>query len=160
MNIDYIAGFFDGEGCVNISFAKKERKKMKGVCNFTFHVNPKISILMGEEPSNLTVLKGIQKFLGMGHIYSRTRRERHGQREVVFRIYRRDDLKKFIKLIKDKVIVKRAQILKLQKILELMKNIQENIVEILQIANELNPRRTNPRKWTVQYLKNICPNLF
>jgi len=155
MNIDYIAGFFDGEGCVTISFAKKERKKMKAVRKFTFNVNPKISILMGEEPDNLIALERIQKFLGMGRIYHNTRERRHGQKEVIFRIHRRDDLKKFIKLIEGKIIVKRRHILEFQKALELMKNTQENILEIVQIANELNPRRSNPRKWTVQYVKKL-----
>ena len=152
MNLDYVAGFFDGEACFTISLSEE-----KAECRFPIKVSPRISITQSDVSNN--VLEIIKTFLGMGHVYYHTRskpaRDGHKKEEINFRIYRREDLKKLIKLLEDKVIVKKRQIDLLKEALDLLKNKQENIRRIFQIANELNPRRVNPRKWTIEKLERI-----
>ena len=151
--MDYIAGFFDGEACFTISTSID--KKALAVGRFPIIVSPRISITQSDVSGN--VLEIIKTFLGMGHVYYHTRhkRIRNGRKvkEITFRIYRRDDLKKIIKLLEDKVIVKKRQLNLLNEALNLLKNKRENIKRIIQIANEINPRRMNPRKWTIKKLE-------
>lgn len=150
MNIDYIAGFFDGEGCFTVSLSVK-----KGVHKFIFHVNPRITI--GVSNASSSVLERMQAFLNMGHVYHHTRSKRSKsgriKKEAVFRIYRRDHLKQFTKLIENKIIVKKRELNLFKKVLDLAESPTQNIKEIVQIAEKLNPRSTSPRKWTVQEIE-------
>ena len=152
MDINYVAGFFDGEGCFTISIHLK-----KGARKFIFQVSPRVSIAVSEESND--VLERIQECLGFGKIYhhTRSRRSRDGRikKEMIFRIYRRDELEQFVRLMENKVIVKRRELNLFKRILELTESATENISEIVQIASEINPTNTSPRKWTTQRLEKI-----
>lgn len=53
---EYIAGFFDGEGCLSI------KNRYKGIGYWT----------LGMTQKNIEVLETIQEFLGGGHIYKKS----------------------------------------------------------------------------------------
>ena len=92
MDWSYISGFFDGEGNINLI-------KVKTSLNGT----NQLSVMIRIYQQDAEVLKSIQSFLGFGKIYSK--RDLH---ELTFN--KKSNVKFFLENIKDKVIVKKAQV--------------------------------------------------
>lgn len=72
-DLNYIAGFFDGEGCVSIHRGR-------------------VAIRIGQKDPS--ILENIQGLMGIGRIYQRRDREFH-----TLVIYRKADVGRFIRLI-------------------------------------------------------------
>ena len=126
MSMDYIAGFFDGEACFTISIYGDEKALEAG--RFPFRINPRITVSVSREPSN-NVLERVKEFLGLGKVYyhTRSRRSKIGGiiNEVTFRIHKVDDLKRFLNLMKNKVIVKSINVIHLRKLLILVRILEK-----------------------------------
>jgi hypothetical protein len=148
ISLDYVAGLFDGEGCFTISI-------QKGKGSFPLNFSPRISI--GLSISSRKALESIKSCLGSGHLYYHTQLGKSGRRKTlaIFRIYRIDDLRKFVELLEEKVIIKRREFVLFNEALNLLDDKQKNIRRIVEIANVLNPGRKGKRKWTVQELDEI-----
>jgi hypothetical protein len=87
----WLAGFFDGEGCL---FWPKYKKY------------PQLSITQAS-PIGLKTLKEIQKALGLGNIYGRARRKPEHQERWELRIFRVWEVKQVLELIAPFLRVKR-----------------------------------------------------
>ncbi len=99
MNWDYIAGFFDGEGCFTIYYDKNNRVKYQ------------ISI----SQTTKGVLEEIQQFLGYGNIYNADHKGNKNWKEswsfaYSLRIGKRKDILSFLSKIEDKIIVKKEEL--------------------------------------------------
>lgn len=94
ISLEYVAGFFDGEGTVSL----------------------KRQLLLGFSNSDKRVLREIQKFLGMGSL-SRNKRAKN---KVVYqlRIYHRKQCIKVAKMLLPKCIVKREELEKFIEYIE------------------------------------------
>lgn len=102
LNVEYIAGLFDAEGCL---FINKN--------NFKFH----ISIAQKNHP---LILHEIVSFLGFGVVYS-----------YEFKIYKKSECLQFIRLIKNHLIVKYNQAIAVETFLETNDtNIKEQMYSI------------------------------
>lgn len=102
---NYIAAFFDGEGCATISVLKKEQSRR---C-YTF--NPAISM----SQKTVSVLYQIEKILGFGVVYKR----RNGCFEYQIRTYK--SILEFIELIRPYSIVKINHLGLLKKLIHFKK---------------------------------------
>jgi hypothetical protein len=92
MDLDYIAGFFDGEGNLHIS---RVGSLVNGL--------PKLQIRVRFYQKNREILNIIKNYLKFGTIY-----ENRGLFELT--IYRKEEVKAFLEMIKDKVYLKREQV--------------------------------------------------
>ena len=90
MTWDYIAGFFDGEGSL-------------------VHNGKRFRILIPQTHEG--VLLEIKNFIGSGTIYKVTKRKEHWKECWVYCIARQEDVLKFIKKIKNNLIVKKITVL-------------------------------------------------
>lgn len=102
--IGYLAGFFDGEGCVSIDQHLHEKRGIAGLR--TFSINVRISNI------NLEVLQWIQSMVG-GHIYEHAEggRRHNGRNRPTWQIYLSGKpAKRLFEMIEPFVIVKRQQI--------------------------------------------------
>lgn len=109
MNLDYVAGFFDGDGAVslNITDVPADRQRRK--------VNIVHRICFAQATRNATILEEIQKFLGMGRITHR----KYGE-IADLHIAKREDVRKFVELMRDRVVVKREPLLLLANALAIL----------------------------------------
>jgi LAGLIDADG endonuclease len=89
MTPEYLAGLFDGEGCVAGKVGRSAR--------------PYVHITISQKHPK--VLKEVQKFLGTGYL-----RQTHKGKGWQFQIGRRDHIAEFIKLILPFSIVKHEQL--------------------------------------------------
>ena len=105
MNSDYVAGFFDGEGSFSI-FVRNDERYRTG-----FHVSLRINMTQ----KNGIVLNHIKNFLRMGNI---TFNKSHELYE--YNITRIKDVKKFVDLTNDKLIVKKDELDTFKKCVDIM----------------------------------------
>ena len=95
MNEEYLAGFFDGEGSLIIRFIPDKRYRSG------FQVNININITQ----KNLEILEKIKQYLKMGYIsYHKRDKLWH------YNIYKKQDIMKFIELIRGRVFVKNKRL--------------------------------------------------
>lgn len=129
MNLDYIAGFFDGEGSFSI-FVRKDERYRTG-----FHVSLRINMTQKDR----NVLNRIQDFLGMGTISFHK-----SYKLYEYNIHRIKDVKKFIYLIGTKLIVKKNELNTFSKCVEIVSNKnhlkKEGLNEVILIKSTLRPR--------------------
>lgn len=103
INLDYIIGFFDGEGCVSAS----KIKKLKG-----FMLRPEINI----RNTNKNILLQIEKYLknrgitGKVYLHSKISISKNRKRGYHYRIVKLEDILKFTFLLKDKSQIKHKQL--------------------------------------------------
>jgi hypothetical protein len=105
MTDEYVAGFFDGEGCVS-SFTAKMVK------------SPKIRIILSQKDP--AILYQIQNHLnGIGKVRVNGAISR-------FEIHRRDDILEFISHVKSHTVIKRRQLELAEQMLRLY-NVRNNV---------------------------------
>jgi len=132
LNIEYIAGLFDAEGCIFIN-KKKINSYYISIC----------------QKNHLSILNKINEFLGVGNVYNHS-----------FTIYNKLDCLKFIKLVKDYLIVKYNQVEAFETfLLTSDKIIKEKMYAIcnkekheIEIFNELN-QNDNGKERYLEMLK-------
>jgi len=110
MNLDYVAGFFDGEG-----FATLRVVLHNGPHGHRVYVTPRIGFTQSKE--RLDVLRQIQSLLAAGHI-------RSSGAIAHLTIDRREDAKRFVKLMQGRTVVKKVPL-----------GIVKEAVGILELAN-------------------------
>ncbi|MBI4174214.1 MAG: LAGLIDADG family homing endonuclease [Candidatus Aenigmarchaeota archaeon] len=107
MNLDYLAGFFDGEGSFIVRFVPDKRYRN----GFQIHVTINIT------QKNFEILKTIKNALKMGYIsYHKRDNLWH------YNIYKKQDVFQFLELIKGRVVVKREQLLRFEHCIKMVCN--------------------------------------
>lgn len=131
MNWNYIAGFFDGEGSVSVSYRKSGNLR---------------NVILSITQCQLEVLEQIRDFVGEGkidvnrHEGSKTWKE-HWKPAWHFRLSNRPAVIRFLEKIQSKVIVKKD------------KNAQ--VLRILKRAEQLRNKRAKDRRKKVQLMHNL-----
>ncbi len=92
MNINYIAGFFDGEGCI-VNCESKKR------CRYTLAISQ----------TNFEVLEKIREYFGVGKVYSLKKRKAHWKDAWVYKTTNAPDTLKVLKELKPHLILDRKK---------------------------------------------------
>lgn len=103
--LDYIAGFFDGEGSVVVRIVEDRR----------YRAGYKVSVRVSFTQKDRRVLEAVRERLGMGRMYHHVRDD-----TWYLEVYRRDDLRRFVDAMRDRVIVKRGDLERLERVLDLL----------------------------------------
>jgi len=131
MNWDYIAGFFDGEGSVSISYRANGNLR---------------NVILSISQCQLEVLEQIRDFVGEGkidvnhHKGSKTWKK-HWKTAWHFRISNRPAVIKFLEKIQSKIIVKKDK--------------NAHVLQVLKKAERLREERTEDRKKRVQLIHRL-----
>lgn len=144
--LNYIAAFFDGEGCAVIKIFKCDKKRK------CYKLSPSIKITQ----KKVAVLCEIKKILKFGKISKRL-----NIKQFNYEVKKYSDVLKFIVLIKPYSIVKRAQLSLLKKfILCKHKNrkspryTKEELKKMLNIRDELHQLNGGKIKYTTEFILN------
>lgn len=132
MNLDYIAGFFDGEGSVSLQFHRMP------ACKYGYQFLPTISIAQKTRP----ILEEVQNFLGFGRIY--------GGHTHRFQIVGHSNIRRFISIFKTRSKLKKQQLELLEEAVGLLhpKPLRgnqlwggalpkQNVLRLLQLVEEI-----------------------
>jgi hypothetical protein len=104
MNLDWIAGFFDGEGSASVRIAHN------ATCKYGFQIAPEITI----SQKRRAVIKAIHRRLGFGHVYPT------GRSGWQFALHSRADIERFSALMQKRSVLKRRQLGLLTRTLRLL----------------------------------------
>lgn len=138
MNLDWIAGFFDGEGSVSLQIYRKADRR----CGYGF--TPRITITQAAYSQH--ILKHIQSELDLGGLCRCTR----GVSQLEFR--KLDAVSKFIQLFTERSHVKKTRLCLLAKAVSLLQNrkkktlSKKTIIELLRIAAQIRDLNNKRRK--------------
>jgi len=143
MNLDWIAGFFDGEGSVSLQFHKVP------ACKYGYQFLPTIHITQ----KNAEILGEIQTYLGCGRIY--------GARCPALQIVGQPNIRKFISMFKPISKLKRRQLELLEEAVNLLHSRalrgselwggalpKKNVLRLLDIVEEIRALNGNRGKRT------------
>jgi hypothetical protein len=142
MNLDWIAGFFDGEGSVSIQIQRKRDSR------FGYRFTPRVSIAQKKRD----VLDEIQKSLKMGHVYP-SPPAGAGSSTWRMEVCNREQLVKFCSLFLNRILLKRRQLVLLSSAISLLQDREAKIlskqlvirlVEIAQQIRVLNDHKRSP----------------
>lgn len=129
MNSEYLAGFFDGEGSFQIRIRKDTRYKTG------FQVALRVDITQ----KNKEILDAIRNFVNAGNVYFNNTYEIYQ-----WNVFKNSEIKKFISLIKGKVLVKKRELELFEKCAEIIsqkKHVnQEGLDEIRKIKSTFHPQ--------------------
>ena len=163
----YIAGYFDGEGCLTFNIGQGRKDKTKGNQIDGWGIHPILTI----ETCDYEVIERIKKFLIAHNIHFNyyKRRDEHYLRKRIDRIYLHgENIKKFIKNILPFSIGKYPQLKLYQQFLKIKdtgweksrrgKRIwtKKNFIKAIKIVEKLDSyKKCHRRKLTSNYFKNL-----
>jgi hypothetical protein len=111
INLDYIAGFFDGEGNVAIKVSSDKKRK------YQTYFGGRVQIVQ----TNREILKKIKAFLGYGYVIERKNRNVEWRRSYFYQIQNEQELRDFINKMKNRTYRKHKQLLVLEDFLNEIK---------------------------------------
>lgn len=154
MNLDYIAGLFDGEGHIKSHIYQRNGNHRGCAC------------YIGISNNNKDVLDNIQKFLGYGSVVFNgfCSGEEHNP-SYCYHIMNKKDIKHFIELIKDRVVIKREECLLALEMLEIwltfkggIKITDEQMLNLIDLAIEMTRYKSGkngPKSFKIQKLEKL-----
>lgn len=94
MNIGWIVGFVDGEGCFSIHFVKqaekKEKYRIRRGYTLGYQICHEFAVVQGAR--SIQSLKRLQQYFGVGGIYINHRHDNHKEHLYRYSVSRREDL--------------------------------------------------------------------
>ncbi len=94
INIGWIVGFVDGEGCFSVNFVKQtnrqESTRIRKGYKIGYQIAHEFSVVQGEK--SLEVLKMLKDFFGVGNIYVNRRYDNHKENLYRYTVSKRSDL--------------------------------------------------------------------
>ncbi len=90
IDLGWVVGFVDGEGCFSIGFVRQpDRKNRKGY-RTGYQVNHDFTVVQGAR--SVHVLHALREFFGVGRVYMNTRHDNHRENMHLYTVHRRSDL--------------------------------------------------------------------
>ena len=151
VNLDYIAGFFDGEGSVMIKISRDKKRKYK------VFLGGIIQIVQ----TNKEILERIRDFLGYGYILTRSHKKHpHWKPTTTLQIQNEEQCRDFIKKMKNRTYRKHKQLIVLEDFYNTRKELKnslfyskENALKLLEYAEKI--QILNDHNKITENLKNI-----
>src|SRR5437588_2088936 len=75
INLGWVIGFVDGEGCFSVSFVRQNDRIGRRGYKLGYQVAPRFVVSQGA--SSVTCLEELKEFFGVGHVYGNQRRDNH-----------------------------------------------------------------------------------
>ena len=94
INIGWVVGFVDGEGCFSIGFVKQSVRSNRKGYRTGYQVSHEFVVTQGEK--SLSALIELQKFFGVGQVIINRRYDNHNEHLYRFVVRKKDDLLQII----------------------------------------------------------------
>lgn len=162
INIGWITGFVDGEGCFSIGFVgQPDRQNRKGYRS-GYQVSHNFAVVQGAKSKRS--LEELQEFFGVGKVYINRRYDNHKEHLYRYNVYDRNDLLTVIIPFFRKYPMRTAKQRDFEKFalcVEMMKQnyhlTSDGIVEIAKLVQTMN--RQKPRESLINILRGHTPKV-
>lgn len=164
IEIGWVTGFVDGEGCFSIGFVnqndRQEPSRIRRGYTTGYQVNHKFAVTQGEK--SLESLKRLRKFFGVGNIYINRRFDNHKEHLYNYSVQNREDLKRVIIPFFQTYPLRTAKNEDFKKFVEVMEMVKRGehinpsgLIKIANIVKTMN--RQKPRESIIRILRDQMP---
>jgi hypothetical protein len=162
IEIGWITGFVDGEGCFSIHFVRQpERPSRKGY-RTGYQVGHEFAVTQGAK--SIACLHRLKRFFGVGQVYLNERHDNHKEHLYRYSVVRRRDLcETIIPFFKQYPMrtSKKHDFLKFTECLRLMEAnehlVHDGLIKIAEITETMN--HCKPRTEMIRILRDYTPNI-
>jgi hypothetical protein len=161
INIGWVIGFVDGEGCFSIGFVKQSDKGNRKGYKTGYQVAHEFAVTQGEK--SLSVLMELQKFFGVGQVIVNRRYDNHKEHLYRYVVRKRSDLREVIIPFFERYTLKTSKNLDFKKFADCVQMIDQGVhltrgglIEIAQITQTMN--RQKPRNELIRILRDYTPD--
>lgn len=161
INIGWVIGFVDGEGCFSIGFVKQSVRSNRKGYKTGYQVSHEFVVTQGEK--SLSVLIELQKFFGVGQVIINRRYDNHNEHLYRFVVRKRDDLLQIIIPFFEQYKLKTSKSLDFKKFADCVTMIdqgehlnRDGLIRIAEITQTMN--RQKPRNELIRILRDYTPN--
>ncbi len=162
IQLGWVVGFVDGEGCFSVSFVRQNDRTGRRGYKLGFQVALRFVVSQGA--SSLACLEELREFFGVGNVYGNMRYDNHREHMHQYMVSDRSDLVETIVPFFKKYPLhtsKRSDFEKFASVLEMMENdlhfTPTGLVEIAEIAETMN--RKKPRTELIRILRGHTPEV-
>ena len=161
INIGWVVGFVDGEGCFSLGLVKqsdkKEKHRIRRGYKTGYQVFYEFAVTQGE--SSLKSLNDLKDFFGVGALYKNTRYDNHKENLYRFVVRRREDILKVIIPFFKKYPLQTAKKENFKLFVKGMTEIEkgnhlspEGLIEIAELCSRMNHKRDTSK--IIRILRN------
>jgi hypothetical protein len=161
INISWVIGFVDGEGCFSIGFVKQSGSGNRKGYKTGYQVSPEFAVTQGKK--SLSTLLELQKFFGIGQVIINRRYDNHKEHAYRFVVRKRGDLVKVIILFFEQYKLKTSKKNDFTKFSECVYMIdqgehltRDGLIKIAQVAQTMNRRK--PGHELIRILRDYTPD--
>jgi hypothetical protein len=162
IEIGWIVGFVDGEGCFSIHFVRQpERPNRKGY-KTGYQVGHEFAVTQGAK--SVECLHRLKQFFGVGQVYLNERHDNHKEHLYRYSVAKRKDLcETIIPFFKQYPMrtSKKLDFLNFVECLRLMEAnqhlVHDGLIKIAEIAETMN--HCKPRTEMIRILRDYTPNI-
>ncbi len=164
IEIGWVIGFVDGEGCFSIGFVnqndRQEPSRIRRGYTTGYQVNHKFAVTQGEK--SLKSLVRLKRYCGVGNIYINRRHDNHKEHLYNYSVQNREDLRTVIIPFFQKYPLRTAKNNDFKKFVQVMEIVNHNqhkdpigLIKIVNIAKTMN--RQKPRESIIRILRDHAP---
>src|ERR1700726_4449919 len=161
IEIGWITGFVDGEGCFSINLIRQPHRRNRRGYKTGFQVAHEFAVTQGA--SSVDSLHLLMKFFGVGNVYINRRYDNHKEHVYRYCVRARKDLVKTIIPFFDQYPLrtsKQGNFLKFAECMRLMETgahlTSSGLIRIVEIAETMNHKK--PRTEIIRILRDYTPD--
>jgi hypothetical protein len=162
IQLGWVIGFVDGEGCFSVSFVRQNDRTDRRGYRLGYQVAPRFVVSQGV--SSVACLEELKEFFGVGRVYGNRRQDNHREDMRQYVVSERWALlETIVPFFEEHPLraAKHADFEKFVRVLEMMEDelhlTAEGLVEIAEITQTMNRRK--PRAELIRILRGHTPNI-
>jgi LAGLIDADG DNA endonuclease family protein len=162
IQLGWVIGFVDGEGCFSVSFVRQQDRASRRGYKLGYQVSPRFTVAQGA--SSVACLEELREFFGVGHVYGNSRHDNHREHMKQYVVSDRWDLMETIVPFFEEHPLRSAKRLDFEKFVRVLEMIEdglhltcEGLARIAEITETMNRRKS--RSELIRILRGHTPNV-
>ena len=162
IQLGWVIGFVDGEGCFSVSFVRQHDRAGRHGYRLGYQVAPRFIVSQGV--SSVGCLEELKEFFGVGRVYGNQRHDNHREHMMQYVVSDRWALlETIVPFFEEHPLrtAKRSDFEKFVRVLDMMEDdlhlTAEGLVQIAEITQTMNRRK--PRAELIRILRGHTPNI-
>jgi hypothetical protein len=162
IQLGWVIGFVDGEGCFSVSFVRQHDRTGRRGYRLGYQVAPRFVVSQGV--SSVASLEGLKEFFGVGRVYGNRRHDNHREHMMQYVVSERWALLETIVPFFEEHPLRTAKRSDFEKFVRVLEMIEaglhltaEGLVHIAEITQTMNHRKS--RAELIRILRGHTPNI-
>ena len=162
INIGWVIGFVDGEGCFSIGFIRQPNRKDRKDYKTGYQVSHEFAVTQGAK--SISVLNGLRDFFGVGQVIINKRYDNHKEHLYRYVVRKRKDLLEVVIPFFRRNLMRSSKQQDFEKFARCVELIEagnhltrEGLIEIAEITQTMN--RQKSRQELIRILRDYTPDI-